>query len=94
MFGQGGVKVGSPVMPPNLRSGMLQNFLKELNLKTNESTRIDCPICFNKNTFSATNDGRQTIYNCFHADCSIKGKARSPLSKRLFQEIEKQKEPE
>ena len=73
---------------------MLQNFLKELNLKTSESVRIDCPICFNKNTFSATNDGRQTIYNCFHADCSIKGKTRSPLSKRLFQEIEKQKEPE
>ena len=73
---------------------MLQNFLKELNLKTNESARIDCPICFNKNTFSAVNDGRQTIYNCFHVDCSIRGKTRSPLSKRLFQEIEKQKEPE
>ena len=52
---------------------MLQNFLKELNLKTRESVRIDCPICFNKNTFSATNDGRQTIYNCFHVDCNIKG---------------------
>ena len=73
---------------------MLQNFLKELNLKTSESVRIDCPICFNKNTFSAVNNGTQTIYNCFHADCSIKGRTRSPLSKRLFQELEKQKEPE
>jgi len=73
---------------------MLQNFLKELNLKTSESVRIDCPICFNKNTFSATNDGRQTIYNCFHADCSIKGRTRSPLSKKLFEQLEKQKEPE
>ena len=73
---------------------MLQNFLKELNLETSESVRIDCPICFNKNTFSAVNNGTQTIYNCFHADCSIKGRTRSPLSKRLFQELEKQKEPE
>ena len=73
---------------------MLQNFLKELNLKTSESVRIDCPICFNKNTFSAVNDGRQTIYNCFHVDCNIKGKTRSPLSKRLFEQLEKQKEPE
>ena len=73
---------------------MLQNFLKELNLKTNESVRIDCPICFNKNTFSAINNGTQTIYNCFHADCNIKGRTRSELSKRLFNEIEKQKEPE
>ena len=73
---------------------MLQNFLKELNLKTSESVRIDCPICFNKNTFSATNDGRQTIYNCFHADCNIKGKTRSPLSKKLFEQLEEKKESE
>ena len=73
---------------------MLQNFLKELNLKTSESVRIDCPICFNKNTFSAINNGTQTIYNCFHADCNIKGRTRSELSKRLFNEVEKQKEPE
>ena len=73
---------------------MLQNFLKELNLKTNESVRIDCPICFNKSTFSALNNGTQTIYNCFHADCSIKGRTRNELSKKLFNELEKQKEPE
>jgi len=73
---------------------MLQNFLNKLDLKTSESVRIDCPICFNKNTFSAVNNGIQTIYNCFHADCNIKGRTRSPLSKRLFQEVEKQKEPE
>jgi len=73
---------------------MLQNFLNKLDLKTSESVRIDCPICFNKNTFSAVNNGTQTIYNCFHADCNIKGRTRSPLSKRLFQEAEKQKEPE
>jgi len=73
---------------------MLQNFLKELNLKTNESVRIDCPICFNKSTFSALNNGTQTIYNCFHADCNIKGRTKNELSKRLFNELEKQKEPE
>ena len=73
---------------------MLQNFLKELNLKTNESVRIDCPICFNKSTFSALNNGTQTIYNCFHADCNIKGRTKNELSKKLFNELEKQKEPE
>ncbi len=73
---------------------MLQNFLKSLNLSVNETTRIDCPICFNKNTFSALNTGTEVIYNCFHADCNIKGRARSELSKKLFNEVEKQKEPE
>jgi len=73
---------------------MLQNFLKNLNLSVNETTRIDCPICFNKNTFSALNTGTEVIYNCFHADCNIKGKTRNELSKKLFAEIERQKEPE
>tara|TARA_Y100000004_G_scaffold132586_1_gene149714 strand:- start:154 stop:936 length:783 start_codon:yes stop_codon:yes gene_type:complete len=73
---------------------MLQNFLKNLNLTTNEATRIDCPICFNKKTFSALNTGNEVIYNCFHADCNIKGRTRNELSKKLFAEVEKQKEPE
>ena len=73
---------------------MLQNFLKNLNLSVDETTRIDCPICFNKNTFSALNTGTEVIYNCFHADCNIKGKTRNELSKKLFAEVERQKEPE
>ena len=73
---------------------MLQSFLKNLNLNVNEAVRIDCPICFHKKTFSALNSGDQIVYNCFHADCSIKGRARSDLSKRLFQQVEKEKEPE
>ncbi len=73
---------------------MLQNFLKNLNLSVDETTRIDCPICFNKNTFSALNTGTEVIYNCFHADCNIKGKTRNELSKKLFEEVERQKEPE
>ena len=73
---------------------MLQNFLKNLNLSVDETTRIDCPICFNKNTFSALNTGTEVIYNCFHADCNIKGKTRNQLSKKLFEEVERQKEPE
>ena len=73
---------------------MLQSFLKNLNLNVNEAVRIDCPICFHKNTFSALNNGEKIVYNCFHADCSIKGRARNGLSKRLFQQVEKEKEPE
>ena len=73
---------------------MLTNFLKNLNLQQSERVRIDCPICYNKNTFSAFNDGSKVVYNCFHADCSIKGRSRNPLTKQLFQQLEKQKEPE
>ena len=73
---------------------MLQSFLKNLNLNVNEAVRIDCPICFHNKTFSALNTGEKIVYNCFHADCNIKGRTRSELSKRLFNEVEKQKEPE
>jgi len=73
---------------------MLQSFLKNLNLNVNEAVRVDCPICFHKKTFSALNSGDKIVYNCFHADCNIKGRTRNELSKRLFNEVEKQKEPE
>ena len=66
---------------------MLQSFLKNLNLNVNEAVRIDCPICFHNKTFSALNTGEKIVYNCFHADCNIKGRTRSELSKRLFNEM-------
>ncbi len=35
---------------------MLQNFLKNLNLSVDETTRIDCPICFNKSEWKKSNN--------------------------------------
>ena len=59
-------------------------FVETLNLKNQEVYRGDCPVCDNKNTFSVKNMGDAILYNCFHADCGIKGKIKGEVSKSSF----------
>ena len=59
-------------------------FIQTLNLKNQEVYRGDCPICTNRNTFSVKNFGDVILYNCFHADCGIKGKVKGEISKSSF----------
>jgi DNA primase len=67
----------------------MKELFEKLNLKPNTSIRIDCPICFNRNTFSAFHDGNNILYNCFHADCDTRGVSREKLSKEVFKRKEK-----
>ncbi len=59
-------------------------FVETLSLKNQEVYRGDCPACGNKNTFSVKNMGDAILYNCFHADCEVKGKVKSEISKSSF----------
>ena len=59
-------------------------FVETLSLKNQEIYRGDCPACGNKNTFSVKNMGDAILYNCFHADCEVKGKVKSEISKSSF----------
>ena len=62
----------------------MKEFLNDINIEPNTTTRMDCPICHNHNTFSVHNNGSVLLYNCFHIDCNIKGVAREKLSKESF----------
>ena len=67
----------------------LDEFVETLNLKNQEVYRGDCPVCDNKNTFSVKNMGDAILYNCFHADCGIKGKIKGEVSKSSFRQEKK-----
>jgi len=62
----------------------IDEFVETLNLKNQEVYRGDCPVCDNKNTFSVKNMGDAILYNCFHADCGIKGKIKGEVLKSSF----------
>lgn len=52
----------------------LKDYVQSLGLSSGESKRMDCPECGRKNTFSVSNDKGQYLWNCFHADCAVKGR--------------------
>jgi len=62
----------------------IKEFVKSLNLQLQDIYRDDCPVCGNMNTFSARNTGTAILYNCFHADCNIKGSLSMELTKQAF----------
>jgi len=52
----------------------MKEYVESLGLHNEESRRMDCPSCGHKKTFSVTNQGGTLMWNCFHADCSVKGR--------------------
>ena len=59
-----------------------------LSLQSDIQTRMDCPFCNGRNTFSVdTTEGNLNWY-CFHASCSAKGKKQGEKNmqyvKRVF----------
>jgi hypothetical protein len=51
-----------------------QHTAESLGLQTGESRRMNCPECGHRNTFSVTNKDGVLMWNCFHADCAVKGR--------------------
>lgn len=52
----------------------LKQYVQELGLSQGESKRFDCPSCGHKKTFSVTNQNGTFMWNCFHAECTVKGR--------------------
>jgi len=52
----------------------MKEYAESLGLFDGESRRMNCPSCGHKNTFSVTNTNGELMWNCFHADCSVKGR--------------------
>lgn len=53
------------------------SFVKALSIPVDETYRGDCPVCFRKNTFTATHTSGRLLYNCYHADCSVGGTTKT-----------------
>ena len=51
----------------------VKTFIEDLALQPNGRLRIDCPSCHKKNTLSVSDDGYRRMYNCFYANCDVKG---------------------
>ena len=52
----------------------IKEYVESLGLSDGQSQRMDCPSCGHKNTFSVTNNNGELMWNCFHAECAVKGR--------------------
>lgn len=55
-------------------------YIKQLGIPSNTQTRMDCPFCLNKNTFSINTEDGKIMWRCYHANCKIGGTTERPLS--------------
>lgn len=53
----------------------VQHYVETLGVQPNTSQRHDCPVCGGRKTFSVTNNGTETLWNCFHASCDLRGRS-------------------
>ena len=46
----------------------IRKYLDSLDLREDESRRMNCPSCYAKNTFTVTKEMGQIKYNCYKLD--------------------------
>ena len=49
------------------------SLLEPIELRENETKRIDCPFCGGSKTFSITRTDGKRLWGCFRASCGVKG---------------------
>jgi len=64
-----------------------REYAESLGLHNGQSKRMDCPECGHRNTFSVSNDNGQLLWNCFHADCAVKGRTDRRITRANAQSI-------
>ena len=52
----------------------MKEYAESLGLFDGESRRMNCPSCGHTNTLSVTNARGELLWNCFHADCTVRGR--------------------
>jgi hypothetical protein len=62
-------------------------FVKELDLEEGQTHRGNCPICHRRNTFTATNERGQLVWNCYAHSCKVSGGTRVNLSAQEIQRL-------
>ena len=58
----------------------MNDLIHDLELANGETTRMTCPSCNTKNTFTITNNMGKIIWNCYKAGCSASGGTRTQLT--------------
>ena len=72
----------------------MKTFIEDLTLQPNGRLRMDCPSCQKKNTLSVSDDGYRRMYNCFSANCDVKGVTNNRLTTTNSRVVfEKKSEP-
>ena len=51
----------------------IQDFIKQHEPLDNTSSRLNCPECGGRNTFTITKEYGKLLWNCYKASCRIKG---------------------
>ena len=51
----------------------IRKYLDSLDLREDESRRMNCPSCYAKNTFTVTKEMGQIKYNCYKLGCGSRG---------------------
>jgi len=59
----------------------MKEYAESLGLFDGESRRMNCPSCGHKNTFSVTNNNGELMWNCFHADCTVRGRTDRKITR-------------
>jgi len=59
----------------------IKEYVESLGLSDGHSRRMNCPSCGHKNTFSVTNNNGGLMWNCFHADCTVRGRTDRKLTR-------------
>jgi hypothetical protein len=65
----------------------VSQFVKELDLPEGQTHRGNCPVCGRLNTFTATNNMGQLVWNCYAHSCKVSGGDRTNLSAQEIQRL-------
>lgn len=60
------------------------DYALSLQVPRGVTKRTTCPECGKANTFTVTNDGITTLYNCYSANCSVHGGSNTGLATDSF----------
>jgi hypothetical protein len=62
-------------------------FVDKLDLQEGQTYRGNCPVCGRRNTFTATNDMGNLVWNCYSNSCKVSGGKRVNLSAETIQKL-------
>lgn len=71
----------------------MRKLIEDAALSEGESSRIDCPKCGGRNTFTMTKQSGIVVYNCYKLGCGCRGAAPVGLSREDVAAYFKTKEP-
>ena len=60
--------------------------INDLDLKSEQTHRCNCPSCGGKNTFTVTNSSGNILYNCYKAGCKVSGAVQCNMDVQSIKE--------